>query len=246
MSVMTPRHTIGSALLAFVLVAALIAGPGGCVGYNTYPPVPGQRAFTHPNSPAVHQLMSESLRWVVRRYPPDGEPGMLQPEVEYDEPRLVINLPEGILRNVYLRVARNVGQGAVPVTPETEHLPTYHVAQLWVRGDRAKVDVLRPVPGLVMRDGEQVHQGITVHLRGGPRPWRVTTHRVWTIGAMETPPLTYLPPETPPEPEPEPEPDPPADPEPVDPANDDDPSDGDDAGESADGDGAGDGQRAPG
>jgi hypothetical protein len=91
---------------------------------------------------------------------------------------------------VYAQAVRLAGPGVVPLSPATEHLPTYIVSRIWVGGDAAKVDLYRPV---LRRGSPPLYQGVTVNLRGGLRDWYVTSHKVWLIGAMPTPEKNYIP-----------------------------------------------------
>ncbi len=195
-----------------VAAALVCAGLGGCVAYNTYPKVEGYPAFSNPNDTAVQDLMTVALTWVIQRYPPTESAGQGAPAVGVEEPpggeaggegktagapvpaRLAINLPPGMRHNVYQLIVKRVGQGAVPLTPETENLPTYHVVRVWAGGDEAKVDIVRPVLSLgTGPDGKPVYQALTVKMRGGLQYWRVTSHRVWSIGAVSAPPPNYVP-----------------------------------------------------
>lgn len=187
-----------------LVAAASLAALGGCVGYNVYPPQRGIAGFHNPNSDPFPPIMTESVRWVISRYPA-VTPAEWSPPlgVPPEGSRFAVNLPVGVNRLVYRRVVERIGFGAVPMEPGNEHLPTYHVARVWVAGDDAKVDIVRPVPGMPpAADGRPVTQGITVRLRGGLQPWRVTSHRVWALNALETPPLNYVPEEGAPTPRP--------------------------------------------
>jgi hypothetical protein len=63
-----------------------------------------------------------------------------------------------------------------------------------VSGDEAKVDVIRPIKGLnAGPEGRPITQPITVRLRGGLKPWHVTSHNVWSFNSLPTPPLYYMP-----------------------------------------------------
>lgn len=193
-------------LLSIALVAGTLLA-GGCVGYNVYPPEQGTGGFTNPNSPPVYQLMRESLKWAVRKYPPGGQTPPSAAEVpipasEADstaragsdtvEPRIAISLFTEMDPQVYKSAVREIGEGAVPLTPETEHLPRYSVGRVWVCGDEAKVDIFKPVLGMGTDDGAPLAQPITVTLRGGMQFWRVTSYRVWSIGTFPPPGPEYL------------------------------------------------------
>lgn len=196
---------LNRALVSVVVavLAAAWAGLGsGCVGYHVYPPEEGLRGITNPNSSPVPELATEALKWTVTRYPPSGgyEWTRTPAELPESDNKFVINLPSGFSPMIYRSVARNVSPNALPMEPGLESLPTYHVARVYVQGDDAKVDVIRPVPGLPGNEPSQggygqgaITQGITLRLRGGVGPWRVTSHTTWTPGALQVPPINYVP-----------------------------------------------------
>lgn len=161
--------------LAVLSVAAMVGVLGGCVSLASYPAAPGETAVKNPNDPRMIDVMVLALDWVIRRYPPETT----------GDARLAINLPVGVRERIYERAAIRVGLGAVPLSTQTQNLPTYHVARLRIRGDEAAVDILRPVtevgeaPG-----GGAVYQEIRVNMRGGVRPWHVVSHREWTPGTI--------------------------------------------------------------
>ncbi len=191
-----PRHAVRTLLL---LTVAALCVPG-CVGHNVINPVAdGERGFSNPNSDPIPPLMIEAVRWVATRYPPEESAewsvgAASLPEDGATGPRFAVNLPQGVNRLVYKRVCDLIGFGAVPMQPGYESLPTYHVSRIWVSGDEARVDVIRPIKGLPGgADGRPVTQPITVRLRGGLQPWRVTSHNVWSFNSLPTPPINYMP-----------------------------------------------------
>ncbi len=168
--------------LALIALAAApwVAGLTGCVGYTTYPPANWQLAGDDINGPPADEIMIESLRWAIDRYPPAGAGD------------IAINLPEGVHDRSYGVIVGRVGGDAVPMERGREHLPTYHITRLWVRGDKAEVDVIRPVEELgPSPTGEPIVQALTVRLEGGMRQWRVVRSRPWVLGTDEIPPLHY-------------------------------------------------------
>ncbi|HYE02988.1 MAG TPA: hypothetical protein VD963_07110 [Phycisphaerales bacterium] len=191
--------------LAFPLlaVAAALAALTSCVGYTAHPLSKDESAFSDPNSPTAHDVMAVAARWVVRHYPPGGDEGRYQ---IFDDPgvadtqdhggRFVLNVPAGMRAATYRRVLSETSRLALPVTAENidAGLPVYHVGRVWVWGDQAKVDIFKPVSPLGRRGpgGEPLYQAVTVNLRGGFKPWGVTSHHVWTVGALPVPPLHYL------------------------------------------------------
>ncbi|TVQ34222.1 MAG: hypothetical protein EA376_00455 [Phycisphaeraceae bacterium] len=152
----------------------------GCVGYANYPPIEGAVARTDPNSAPMSDLMIESIKWTVQRFPVKGE--------------YAINFPDGMLRKRTLQLMERIDDPrAHALTEETAHLPIYHVSRLRIRGNTADVDIHRPVGDLRGPSDQHVHQAITLRLRGGMRAWRVESSRAWTIGAIEPPALSFMP-----------------------------------------------------
>ncbi|HRQ71753.1 MAG TPA: hypothetical protein PLU35_01860 [Phycisphaerales bacterium] len=169
---------------AALLSLALAAGACNTVHHTSYPSSLGVAATPDedPNGATLSALMAAAARWSVEHYPPPTE--------EY-----ALNLPAGLKREWYLATVEAAGPNARALTDETAHLPTYHIGRIWVRSDRAKVDVTRPVFTL----GETtspLDQTTTVWLRRtGWTSWRVEHTQPWAIGVVPTPEPYYLPPE---------------------------------------------------
>lgn len=170
-------HRVASVILSVCPLLLLT----GCVGYTTYPPADWQTASGDISGPPADELMTESLRHVIDRYPPGGVG------------TIAINLPEGVHDRAYGVIARRVGPDVVPMAPGLESMPTYHVTRIWVRGTRAEVDVLRPVGELgPSPSGEPIIQAVTVQLEGGLSRWRVMRVRPWVIGSEAVPEPHYF------------------------------------------------------
>ena len=170
---------------------AMIAG---CVGYNIYPAGPDERGFTNVDNDPFPKLIEESMRWVVTRYPPDASteftaaapsgPGKVA---------FTVNLPMGMSGEIGRRIIKDIGFNAQPLIEGNQKLPIYHISRIWVSGDDAKVDIIRPVLGVNGPSGQSATQAITVRLRGGVESWHVTSHRVWSFNALPVPALYFLP-----------------------------------------------------
>lgn len=176
--------------------AGMLLGAAGCVSYAH--PSTGERtiAYTNPNTPAVEEIMMAGLRWTVNRYPPPVPP--TEADEQPPDVLMAVNVGAPVRGRVYQRIAASV-PGAAPLTPETSHLPIYHIGQYRIRGDQAQLIVYRPVTTLGPKaTGETVYQEIRLDLRGGLRPWHVHTWREWTPGSAETPTLNYFVAEPPP------------------------------------------------
>ncbi|MGP1345638.1 MAG: hypothetical protein ACTS3F_03085 [Phycisphaerales bacterium] len=171
--------------LVLGLGIGIASGLGGCASYINYPPVGDDWAINHTNVNPSHAIMEAGMLRALRR---SGAPGGLA----YDA--YVVNPPRGTeLRHAEALVNRLNAvpgfEGAQIVTPDNAHLPAFHITRLWVRGDAAVVDVLRPIMTVRPQPGAtEVHQPYTVWLRGGGlEQWRTVATRDWPVG-METPP----------------------------------------------------------
>lgn len=186
-------QNLGVGFWMCVLSALLMsASLSGCVGYNVYPPEAGDRGFTNPNDDPFPPVMTEALRWAVVRYPPNASTEFSVAAPAGPEVPFALNLPAGVSELLADRIAKNVGFGAQPLYAGNEKLPIYHIARVWVSGDEAKVDVIRPVKGITTMGGKDATQAISIRLRGGVSPWRVTSHRVWSLNALATPALNVV------------------------------------------------------
>lgn len=107
---------------------------------------------------------------------------------------LAVNLPPGIGETGYAYVADRVGEGAVPLTEDNaQRLPIYHVTRVWLRGERARVDVVRPLYELGSKPGGgAVYRGVQLRLGGGWEPWRVTSSSEYEVGVLDAPALNPI------------------------------------------------------
>ncbi len=172
------------------LLALALASLGGCLGYNNIEPIEGASGFVDPNSPPVPTAMSTALRWVVDRYPPNDEgftgQTTLAPFAVSFPLRTRPGVGEMVLRQATLPHAQML-------TVENESLPVYRIGRVWVRGDMATVDVFRPIPTLQKgSDDQPFYQCITVNLRSGLSPWRIVSHKVWSVGTVDLPLVNYM------------------------------------------------------
>jgi len=140
--------------LAIGLGAALSA----CTPIATYPPVQGSDTF-EPWVYPMPQLMAESLRYVRIRLTPDQTS--------------LFNLPPAVPEWIWDQVARDVGNGAQPMTADGEI--ALSVQQVRVNGGKAEVDIAYPTP-------EGLYQLVTIGLRTDPfQPPRVVFENRWRI-----------------------------------------------------------------
>jgi hypothetical protein len=184
------------------LTTALLLMCGGCQhGGVNYPEIPSARGTKQdPNSPASESAIVGALQFVANRYPPgqlrtDAATSKEAGEVRPDLP-MAINLPAGMRKSYYERIARKVGPNVVPMTAETDpNLPVYHVTRVWLRFKEGWVDVMRPMPELAPGpDGKPVYQTVTLKMEGGFAPqWHVMHARAWEPGLDALPELYYVP-----------------------------------------------------
>lgn len=162
-------------VLALGLVGAFASG--GCALYANYPSVGDDAAVNDPNVHPMPTVASVAVRGAVARYPLASE-------------RYVVNWPAGLELDRARRMSGEVGAGAVVVggEPGWEELPVVHVTRVRIRGDRAEVEVLRPV-GRTATETSGRYQPIVVRLNGARGPWRVESARAWPVGLSETPEL---------------------------------------------------------
>lgn len=182
-----PRTSRARTLLSLLALAGLgLAGGCSSVIYDANPAGPPSRAADEPDDASgnVKNLLASSIRWASENYPPPRETS---------DGWIAFNLPAGFTRDDYIDVAERIGPRAAPITPDVEHLPTYHVGWVWMRGDHARVDVARPVYAL-SRSGDTVYQVTTLHLRQRYESWRVERTQPWEVGVVALPPIHYLPP----------------------------------------------------
>jgi hypothetical protein len=186
------------------LIGAVLAGGVGvgCQQYQTYPAVTTARGMAeNPNNPNTERAMVAALQYVATRYPPGGqrfeaktpdEAGRMTADFPF-----AINVPKGMRKSFYERIATKVGPEVKPLTEEVvadNTLPIYHVTRVWLRFRTGTIDVLRPMPEMgVGPDGTPVYQKVTVRLEGDFTPWRVIHARAWEPGADSSPELYFLP-----------------------------------------------------
>lgn len=176
---MNSLPTLARTLLRCIVLGAIGLAPGACVSYQNYPQVEEKDpAVNDPNVPPSAEVMAVALERVTSRYPAPGE--------------YVVNLPQGLQKRRAEEVLRRLNDPrARLVSDATQNLPAFHITRIWVRpGERASVEVLRPVFGVGTPGVIPEFQAVTVNLR---RPamagYRVDSVRVWPIGSAVPPPL---------------------------------------------------------
>lgn len=195
------HHTPRVLRLAAMLCVAL--APAACQQYVSSPGIPTSRGIPEsPNQPAAATAMVRSIQYVANRYPPGSlnfDAASAQDQASTTVPyACVVNLPRGLRRSYYERIAAEIGPECRPMTPEVVHAaePTFHVTRVWMRFNTAIVDVLRPMPELgTDPEGKTLYQLVTVRLEGGTEPWHVVHARAHT-GQQTALPAPYFMPET--------------------------------------------------
>lgn len=187
---------------ASILLASLVCSAAltGCYQQSSYPEIPTSQGYAEdPNRPATEQAMVAALQYVGSRWTPGQR--MYDPKVEprglpYVNYPCVINLPLGMRKVYYERIPAKIGPQVLAATPENVALglPTFHVTRVWMRFNKAQVDVLRPMPEVGEGPtGKPVYQLITVHLEGGMKPWNVVYARSWPAGQISAPEYSFVP-----------------------------------------------------
>lgn len=170
-------------MLRLVALIGLTLGLVGCVGYTTYPPPgegtgSGDAAFNSPNIPPAPEVIAVALRHIVERYPVAGA--------------YALNLPAELSAKKSRRISKLLDDPkAQPLTSQTQTLPIYHVARIWIRGASAEVDIFRPVTDIPGPPGVPVSQLVTLSLKSNLARWRVVSTRSSAIGVASPPPLHF-------------------------------------------------------
>lgn len=176
-------RTTPALLTATLALSAALLLPA-CAGYRTTPEANSAFPGGHPNVASVEESTTAALKWAIQRVPPPDHKG--------SGGQFAISPPYGLRQSRYLRMVSDLGPDAYPATPESEHLPTYYVGSVVVRGSFATIDVYCPV---LDRWGDITYKPYTLELEGGVTNWRVNASsiRAWQIGSMPPPNKYYLP-----------------------------------------------------
>lgn len=161
---------------------AISAALSGCASYVNIPPDSGSDiAINAIDAPPTPGLLSASLDYVVREYPPPGRPYGV---------RLPVEAGESTWRKV-------VGgrEGALPWHAMPQGAPVYDVRSVRIRGRDAWVDIT--VPHTI--DNRPV---VEVRLQGALAGWKVVSVRRWSAGVIRPRESSesYLPPAATPRP----------------------------------------------
>ncbi len=155
-----------------LLTVSLTACLSGCASYVNIPPQPGDTAIHKPDLVPVPELMADALTWATARHPV--------------EPPFAVNLPADTPRVTYTNVVKRGTRGrGVPMSEDVEHLPTYHIAQVRIRGTRAQVDIILP-------KGQEA-AATTVTLRSTVSGWRIQDARTWIANVIAVPVANFIP-----------------------------------------------------
>jgi hypothetical protein len=175
------RFTAAALTAALVALAALPA----CAPYVTYPSdEAGRYAEGDVNAFPAPTVCRLALNRVIAI---DRGEGVL----DGDE-TLLINPPRGTSRRAAQKVAEGVARQSdvdVKLVGDAgfENATIYAITRLWLRGDEARVDIVRPVDA--SHDEGDVWRRTTVRLRGGVRPWTVRSVQDWPRGLANEPEL---------------------------------------------------------
>ena len=157
------------------------------------PALPGDVASDNPNSAGVLAVEITALNDVLKRWPPEGG-------------AYAIVLPEGTSEKSYRRVIGQLPEGASSTEQFGGELPTYTVAQVYMRGAHARVDVIKPHDLL----GQQL---VSVYEAVDISGWYARRSKLWHMPVDQAIRMTRQQPDA--EPEPQEEPVAPAEPQPA-------------------------------
>lgn len=173
--------TSRSSFKRMLVLAALSVTGHGCASYINYPAIGTAEEDAAVNDPSVAPaptVIQASLKRVVERFPVQGP--------------YLVNLPQGMVKRRADEIVASLRDPNASL-PRIggEPLPVYHVTQVWVRpGDKAQVEILRPVFGVGNPGNPEQYQPITVRLRRSPvENWKIDSLRVWPIGSAVPPEL---------------------------------------------------------
>lgn len=162
----TVSRSISLAVLA--LTAALPLA--GC--YSNWPPIDGT-GRTELNNVHTRGALVAAGAWALDRYKPASA--------------VAFNLPAGLRRSAVLDVIERIGRDSQALTPESaQQLPVFHLARIWIRNDRAELDVIVPTA-----DGN--YAMTQLRLVGRFNTWTVEVAREWETLVRPVPDLAYLP-----------------------------------------------------
>ena len=139
----------------------------GCMTYVNIPPQDGDLASHNPNHPAVCEVLGEALPAIVNAYPVEGQ--------------FAILLPDKTTAKTYGQVAEKTGENALwPGNHDRTEIPILDVRQIYIRGQQARVDVVRPVE-TADKTGT-IDQVVTVELFWHPlQGWLPKRVRAWRL-----------------------------------------------------------------
>lgn len=176
---MAAKHRTSSRTFIATTVLAALLGVGGCVSYTNVPEPTSAPAFQSANHRMSIKVTRTALHKVISRYPMRDAQG-----------RYSVNLPAGTTLESAQSIVMGLPEGVViPYEGMDPSIPVYHIGRIWIRASDAKVDVLYPARAF---DASAFTGTVTVWMRGGVQPWRVSRVQHWAPGTIPTPPL-YVP-----------------------------------------------------
>lgn len=147
--------------LMFLAIFPLIAG---CSPYVNIPEQPGDFATTDASGRNVRAVCAVALKRVLLNQPPQGQ--------------YAIALPRGASSIAYDWVLQRLPEGGTRHTPGAVDRPVYSVAAIYIRGNRAQVDVVFPAASGKPRL-------MTVWQKSVIDGWLAVRHRVWELSVEE-------------------------------------------------------------
>ena len=125
------------------------------------PPLPGDVAWHDPNGEGVLAVEVTALNHVLRRWAPAAG-------------AYAVELPPGTTPESYQRVIEQLPKGVSTPEQYGGELPTYRVAQVYMRGTHARVDIVKPDD----LSGEQL---VSVFEAVDISGWYAQRSRLWNV-----------------------------------------------------------------
>lgn len=143
-----------------IMITVVVMLFAGCSANIHIPAAPGEIEFNKVYTSGVCKVVSEALSYTVAKYKPDGE--------------YMIYLPGRTIDKTYAKVMEELPRAVTQPSEAGVVLPTYQVAQIYVSGLDAQVDVIIPMPN-------SQGQLISVYLKRDFLSWYVNRDYVWRI-----------------------------------------------------------------
>lgn len=144
------------------LILLTLVASTGCVApsYINIPPLKGDTALHNPNDWVVRDVMVESLKKVIRDYPPAAN--------------YSVSFPQGVSEKSRALMIEKLPHGLETIWNSQNPTPIYAIKQVWVRGLNAQVDIIVPQ---IAGEPRLVSVFCVTDIEG----WYGRTSRIWRL-----------------------------------------------------------------